>query len=119
ALLGIDLAKHSPIIFAALIVVLLAASSSVIAMLSPYTAEVFPVKLRASGTGWTAGCSKAAGVATLSAAVVGFTPGVSMGALIAAAPMLGAALVMAIAGVETRGASLETIQRKIKSSNKD
>ncbi|NNC54723.1 MAG: MFS transporter, partial [Pseudomonadales bacterium] len=113
ALLGVDLAKHSPIILAALIVVLLATSSSVIAMLSPYTAEVFPVKLRASGTGWTAGCSKAAGVATLSAAVFGFTPGVSMGALIAAAPMLGAALVMAIAGVETRGASLETIQRKI------
>lgn len=116
AFLGADIMKQSTTTLVILIVVLLAASSSVIAMLSPYTAEVFPVELRATGTGWSAGCSKAAGVATLSAAVVGFTPGVATGALIAAAPMLGAALLIALAGVETRGASLEMIQKKVKSN---
>ncbi len=111
------LANQYIVAFVGILVVLFAASSSVIAMLSPYTAEVFPVRLRATGTGWSAGCSKAAGVAALSAAVFGFTPALATSALIAAAPMLGAAIFIGAAGVETRGVSLEKIQKKLGSAN--
>ena len=115
---GPALAIQSPITFMALLVLLLAASSSVIAMLSPYTAEVFPVNLRATGTGWSAGCSKAAGVAALSAAVFGFTPALATGAAIAAAPMFAAGLIIGVVGLETRGVSLEEIQSKLGKSGR-
>ncbi len=108
AFMGDNLTQY-PLMMTVMIVALLAASSGVVAMLSPYTAEVFPLQIRATGSGWSAGCSKAAGVATLSAAVAGFTPGIAVGALFAAAPTALAAFFVFAVGVETRGVSLEAI----------
>lgn len=109
AVIGEDLADHS-FIMSMLLVSLLASSSCVIAMLSPYTAEVFPVHIRSTASGWSAGCSKGAGVATLGAAVVGLTPGIAVAALAAAVPTFLAATAIAWKGIETRGISLEAIQ---------
>ncbi len=101
---------HQPLLMSLLLIALLASSSGVIAMLSPYTAEVFPVHIRATASGWSAGCSKGAGVATLgAAAVVGLTPGMSAAALLAAVPTLLACAAIAWQGVETRGKGLESI----------
>lgn len=111
AYMGDNLTQY-PLIMTVMIVALLAASSGVVAMLSPYTAEVFPLQIRATGSGWSAGCSKAAGVATLSAAVAGFTPGIAVGALFAAAPTALAAFFVYVAGVETRGVGLEAIEAR-------
>ncbi len=109
AFMGTELVNH-PTIMAILLVALLVNSSCVIAMLSPYTAEVFPVHIRSTASGWSAGCSKGAGVATLGLAVAGLTPGIATAAVIAAVPTFIAATAIAWKGIETRGIGLETIQ---------
>jgi len=45
-----------------LMVLLLVGSGGVIAMLSPYTAEVYPTQVRGTGSGFAAGTSKAGGI---------------------------------------------------------
>jgi len=110
AVIGDDLVNQ-PILMSFLLVALLASSSGVISMLSPYTAEVFPVHIRATASGWSAGCSKGAGVATLgAAALVGLIPSMATAALLAAIPTLLASVAIAWKGIETRGMGLETIQ---------
>lgn len=106
-----DNLANQPVLMSSLLIALLASSSGVIAMLSPYTAEVFPVHIRATASGWSAGCSKGAGVATLgAAALVGLTPGMATAAMLAAVPTLLAAVAVAWKGIETRGLGLEAIQ---------
>lgn len=110
AIVGNELVQH-PLIMKILLVSLLVSSSAVVAMLSPYTAEVFPVHIRATGSGWSAGCSKGAGVITLgTAAAVGLTPGITAAAIMAAVPTVIACIAIAWKGVETRGLGLEAIQ---------
>jgi putative MFS transporter len=110
AIVGNDLVQYQ-LVMKVLLVSLLVSSSAVIAMLSPYTAEVFPVHIRATGSGWSAGCSKGAGVITLgSAAAIGLTPGLAAAAIMAAVPTVIASIAIAWKGIETRGLGLEIIQ---------
>ena len=109
AVIGVELVNE-PTLMAVLLVALLVSSSCVIAMLSPYTAEVFPVHIRSTASGWSAGCSKGAGVATLGLAVAGLTPGIAAAAIYAAVPTFLAAAAIAWKGIETRGMGLEKIQ---------
>jgi putative MFS transporter len=109
AVIGVELVSQ-PTLMAVLLVALLVSSSCVIAMLSPYTAEVFPVHIRSTASGWSAGCSKGAGVATLGLAVAGLTPGIAAAAVFAAVPTFLAATVISWKGIETRGMGLEKIQ---------
>ena len=109
AMVGAQLVNH-PLLLRVLVVALLLSSSGTIAMLLPYTAELYPVHIRATGSGWSAGCSKVAGVATLSSAVAGLTPGIAVAATMAAAPILLAGVVVLCVGLETRGLGLEAIQ---------
>ena len=61
------------------------------------------MSIRASGAGITAGASKFGGVAALAMSVLAVTPfSVRNTALIAAVPMLLAAVAVAVTGVETR-----------------
>jgi len=116
AVVNVELVNQ-PLFMAVLLVALLVSSSCVIAMLSPYTAEVFPVHIRTTASGWSAGCSKSAGVATLGAAVIGLTPGIAAAAMVAAVPTFLAAVAIAYKGIETRGMGLEAIQ-EISGQNK-
>ena len=116
AVVNVELVNQ-PLFMAVLLVALLVSSSCVIAMLSPYTAEVFPVHIRTTASGWSAGCSKSAGVATLGAAVIGLTPGIAAAAMVAAVPTFLAAVAIACKGIETRGMGLEAIQ-EISGQNK-
>jgi putative MFS transporter len=110
AFLGDEVVRH-PLVLNSLLVLLLVSSSGVIAMLSPYTAEVYPVHIRATGSGWSAGCSKGAGALALGAsAFVGFAPGITVAAVAAAVPTVIACAAIAAKGVETRGLGLEVIQ---------
>jgi putative MFS transporter len=109
AILGQNLVDH-PLLLSCLLVSLLAFSSIVIALLPPYTAEVFPVQIRATASGWSAGCSKIAGVATLSVASMGLTAGIGAAAVGAMIPIALAGVLVGLKGVETRGLSLEKIR---------
>jgi putative MFS transporter len=102
AILGNNVARY-PVVLAALMVCLLVAMWGLISALSPYSAEVYPVSIRASGAGITAGASKLGGVAALAMSVLAVAPfSVRNTAVIAAVPMLLAAAAVAVTGVETR-----------------
>lgn len=92
-----------------LMVLLLVGSGGIISMLSPYTAEVYPTRLRGTGSGFSAGCSKVGGI--LAPPVVALTlvhfPGFAVIGLITAAPVLLSTVMLAAAGVETRDRPLE------------
>jgi len=84
--------------------------SSVIAVLSAYTAEIFPTRLRSRGGGLPAGFSKAGGVLIIALVAIAVAPpSIASTALIGAVPMALAALAVALFGTETRRRQLEEI----------
>ena len=95
-----------------LLALLYAATGGVIAMLSPYTAEVFPTRLRGTGSGVSAGSSKLGGllgaVGTVTG-VISVSTGMLRPALLVSIPLAIAAIVVAISGLETRGRPLEEL----------
>ncbi|MGA2245296.1 MAG: MFS transporter [Verrucomicrobiota bacterium] len=95
-----------------LTVLLLTGLSGMIAMLSPYSAELYPTRLRATGTGLAASSSKAGGVVGPSAVACLLTacPGLAIPALALALPLLLAAVALWLNGRETTGKRLEEIQ---------
>ncbi len=91
-------------------VALLVSASGVIATLIPYASEIYPVHLRATGSGLIAASSKLGGILGAGLGVVGLFGNVSLSALAIALPMLAAALLLARNGIDTRGRALEEIQ---------
>lgn len=84
--------------------------SSVVAVLSAYSAEIFPTRLRSRGSGLAAGFSKAGGVLIIALVAVEVAPPSITGtALIGALPLTIAALAVALFGPETRRRQLEEI----------
>jgi putative MFS transporter len=84
--------------------------SSVVAVLSAYSTEIFPTRLRSRGTGLAAGISKAGGVAIIALVVIAVAPPSIAGtALIGALPLALAALAITFFGPETRSRQLEEI----------
>jgi MFS transporter, putative metabolite:H+ symporter len=84
--------------------------SSVVAVLSAYSAEVFPTRLRSRGSGLAAGFSKAGGVLIIALVAIAVAPPSIAGtALIGAIPMGIAAIAVALFGTETRKRQLEEI----------
>ncbi|MEO6526313.1 MAG: MFS transporter [Gemmatimonadaceae bacterium] len=97
----------------ALLIVPIWGISSVVAVLSVYSAEVFPTRIRSRGTGFAAGASKAGGVAIIALVVFGIAaPSIATVALIGAIPMTLAIILVAIFGVETRQRRLEDITQE-------
>ena len=97
-----------------MLALLYAATGGVIAMLSPYTAEVYPTRLRGTGSGVSAGSSKlgglVGGIATVTG-VLSVSTGMMRPALLVSIPMAAAAILVAARGIETRGRRLEELVR--------
>ncbi len=104
----------NPTVFSVLTVVLLVCLSGMIAMLSPYAADLYPTKLRASGGGVSAGSSKAGGVIGpfAIARIMTIFPGLAIPAIAVALPLLLAATALFFNGMETSGERLEELQEK-------
>jgi len=102
----------SQTLFSFLTALLLIGLSGMIAMLSPYSVELYPTKLRASGGGVTASSSKVGGVFGPSAVALIMTafPGLTIPALLLAAPLLLAAVALWVNGKETSGKCLEELE---------
>jgi len=83
----------------------------VIAMLIPYAAEIYPVHLRATGSGVVAASSKFGGILGAGLGVLGFFGNFAMSALLIAVPMAISGVMLLRSGIETRGHRLEDIQR--------
>jgi putative MFS transporter len=94
------------------VALLYAATGGMSAMLSPYTAEVFPTRLRGTGSGLSASSSKLGGLIGGIATVTGLitvSTGMTRPALLVSIPIAMAALLVAWRGIETRGKRLEEL----------
>ncbi len=101
-------------LFSVLTVMLLIGLSGMIAMLSPYSADLYPTKLRASGGGVAASSSKSGGILgpPAIAKIMSIFPGLTVAALAVAVPLLLAAVALWLNGMETSGERLEELQEK-------
>lgn len=94
-------------------VLLLISSSGVIAMLIPYAAEIYPVHLRATGSGIVAASSKAGGILGAACGVLGVLSNLGWSALLIAVPLVISAIMLINSGIDTRGRRLEDIQNDV------
>ena len=96
----------SPVLPVALLII---GTNALIAMLLPYAAESFPLRIRARTTGIVAGCTKAGGMVAQLLAMFALVPPLGMVALVIIVPTLGAVLLVALFGEETRGRDLRDL----------
>jgi putative MFS transporter len=96
----------SPVIPVALLIV---GTTALIAMLLPYTAESFPLRIRGRTTGTVAACSKAGGVFAQVLAILALVPPLALVSAIIMAPTLAALGLVAWFGKETRGKDLRDL----------
>ncbi len=86
-------------------------SCGVIAILLPYTAENYPLRVRGRATGWVAGCSKLGGLLAQGLSVAGVIPAFASAVLVIAVPAAASLLLLALFGHETRGLDLRELDR--------
>jgi putative MFS transporter len=99
-----------PPLLVTVIALLIVGTNGMIAVLLPYAAENYPLGSRGRATGLIAGSSKFGGVAMQAVALLGFIPSLGEAALALTAPMALSALLVAVAGRETRGRSLRELE---------
>jgi putative MFS transporter len=114
ALFGLAIAGDAVIRDGAFLYVLLAVPiwgiNAVTAVLTVYSAEIYPTRVRSRGTGFAAGASKAGGVLIIAlVALSASTPSIAATALVGGIPMALAAAAILFFGVETRNRPLEQI----------
>lgn len=98
-------------------VALLVSVSGVIAMLIPYAAEIYPLRLRGTGAGVIAASSKVGGIVGAGLGVLGLFEHIALSAALIGVAMLAAGVLLLRTGVETRGLTLEQIQCQFKGSH--
>jgi putative MFS transporter len=112
-LLGLQLRSYEVGLFGNTVfelTLLIIGTSGMIAILLPYTSENFPVRVRGRATGWVAGCSKLGGLLAQTLSVLGAAPALSAAALAVSFPALGALLLLARYGRETRQRDLRELE---------
>jgi putative MFS transporter len=98
--------QGSPVIPVALLIV---GTNALIAMLLPYTAESFPLRIRGRTTGTVAACSKAGGMLAQVLAVLALVPALGFVSVAILFPTLAALALVAWYGKETRGRDLRDL----------
>jgi putative MFS transporter len=96
----------SPVLPVALLIV---GTNGLIAMLLPYAAESFPLRIRGRTTGTVAACTKAGGMFAQFLAILALVPPLEMVSIIILVPTLAALVLVAWFGKETRGRDLRDL----------
>lgn len=96
----------SPVVPVALLIV---GSNGIIAIVLPYAAESFPLRVRARATGWVAACTKAGGLIAQALTIGGVTLSMGKSALLVAIPTALSLLLVAVFGRETRDRDLRDL----------
>lgn len=96
----------SPVLPVALLIV---GSNGIIAILLPYTAESFPLRVRGRATGWVAACTKGGGVAAQALSITALVPAVGVTAGLIIVPTALALGLCAWFGRETKGRDLRLL----------
>jgi putative MFS transporter len=96
----------SPVIPVALLII---GTNGLIAMVLPYAAESFPLRIRGRTTGIVAACTKAGGMFAQLAALFALVPALGIVSLIIVVPTVAALVLVAWFGKETRGRDLREL----------
>jgi putative MFS transporter len=96
----------SPVLPVALLIV---GSNGIIAILLPYAAESFPLRMRARATGWVAACTKGGGLLAQSLSIMALVPSMEVVAMLIIAPATVSLVLIAWFGRETRGRDLRAL----------
>lgn len=92
------------------VALLIIGSNAVIAILLPYAAESFPMRIRGRATGWVAACTKGGGLLAQGLSITALVPSM---ALVSGAIIVPSAIALALVawyGRETRGADLRDLE---------
>ncbi|GAA0326586.1 MFS transporter [Sphingomonas oligophenolica] len=109
--LRLDLAgTGSPVLPVALLIV---GSNGILAILLPYTAESFPLRVRGRATGWVAACTKAGGLLAQGLSIAALIPSMGLAAMIIMVPGAVALALVAWFGRETRGGDLRDLDEAL------
>ena len=98
--------RGSPVLPVALLIV---GTNALVAMLLPYAAESFPLRIRGRTTGLVAACTKAGGMLAQLAAILALVPALDLVSLIIIVPTAAALVLVAWFGKETRGRDLREL----------
>ena len=105
--LRLDLAgSGSPVLPVALLIV---GSNGLIAIVLPYAAESFPLRVRGRATGWVAACTKAGGLIAQGLTISGVALAMGSSALLVMAPTALSLVLVVWFGRETRGRDLREL----------
>jgi putative MFS transporter len=97
----------SPVLPVALLIV---GSNGIIAIVLPYAAESFPLKVRGRATGWVAACTKGGGLLAQALTIGGITLSMGLSAALVMVPTAVSLLLVAWFGRETRGSDLRHLE---------
>jgi MFS transporter, putative metabolite:H+ symporter len=105
--LGLELRMiPSPVLPVALLIV---GTNGLIAMLLPYAAESFPLRIRGRTTGTVAACTKAGGMFAQFLAILALVPPLDIVSVIIFVPTVLALVLLALYGKETKGRDLRDL----------
>lgn len=100
----------SPVLPVALLIV---GTNGLIAIVLPYTAESFGLRVRARATGWVAACTKGGGLLAQGLTISGVTLSISASSLLVAVPSALSLVLVVWFGRETRGHDLRDLDTYI------
>ena len=96
----------SPVLPVALLII---GTNALIAMLLPYAAESFPLRIRGRTTGTVAACSKAGGMIAQFLAILALVPALELVSVMIIMPTIAALALLVWYGKETRGRDLRDL----------
>jgi len=96
----------SPVLPVALLIV---GTNGIIAIVLPYTAESFPLKVRGRATGWVAACTKSGGLFAQALTISGIILSMGLSSALIMVPTLLSLILVAWFGRETRGSDLRDL----------
>jgi putative MFS transporter len=91
------------------VALLIIGTNALIAMLLPYTAESFPLRIRGRTTGTVAACTKAGGMLAQLLAMLASIPPLAIVCLAIIVPTVAAVFLVGLFGKETRGRDLREL----------
>ena len=93
------------------VTLLILGSNGMLAVLLPYTAELFPVRVRGRATGWVAGCTKFGGLIAQGLGLLALVPSLGLSAGVVVGMLMVSIILIGRFGEETRGRDLRALDR--------
>ncbi|RIA43637.1 putative MFS transporter [Hephaestia caeni] len=91
------------------VALLIVGSNGLLAVILPYTAESFPLRVRGRATGWVAACTKTGGLIAQGLAITALVPTMTVVAGLIIVPTMAALVLVAWFGRETLGRDLREL----------